>query len=234
LAAGLFTLLNDRVQKKSINILISYATGTLLSAALLGLIPEALEQSGTEPHSIMFVVLGGIIFFFFLEKIITWRNCQNEDCEVHSVAGPIVLVGDAFHNFTDGIVIASAFLTNFYVGIAAGISILIHEIPQETGDFGILLHGGFTKKKAFIYNLLSSSTTIPAAILSYYILELISELIPFLLAFSAASFIYIALSDLSPELHTQTKIKQGIKQLLLIILGVVTMVLIIILNAHQH
>jgi len=178
--------------------------------------------------------LGGIIFFFFLEKIIIWRNCQNEECEVHSAAGPIVLLGDAFHNFTDGIVIAAAFLTNFYIGIAAGLSILIHEIPQETGDFGILLHEGYSKKKAFIFNLLSSSTTIPAAILGYFVLDLITEMIPFFLAFSAASFIYIALSDLSPELHTQTNIKYGIRQLLLVIAGVITMVLIIILNSHQH
>ncbi|MBY9003269.1 MAG: ZIP family metal transporter [Candidatus Lokiarchaeota archaeon] len=232
--AATFTLLSERVQKLSITILISYATGTLLTAALLGLIPEAIESSGGEPHVIMFVVLGGIIFFFFLEKIIIWRNCLNEDCEVHSAAGPIVLVGDAFHNFTDGIVIAAAFLTNFYVGIAAGISILIHEIPQETGDFGILLHGGFSKKKAFIYNLLSSSTTIPAAIFSYFILDIVTELIPLFLAFSAASFIYIALSDLTPELHNQTNIKQGIRQLLLVLAGVITMVLIIILNTHQH
>jgi len=182
----------------------------------------------------LFVVLGGIIFFFFLEKIIIWRNCLNEECEVHGSAGPIVLVGDAFHNFTDGIVIAAAFLTNFYIGIAAGLSILIHEIPQETGDFGILLHGGYSKKKAFIYNLLSSTTTIPAAILSYFILDLVTEMIPFMLAFSAASFIYIALSDLTPELHNQTKLKQGIRQLLLVIAGVITMVLIITLNTHQH
>ena len=232
--AAIFTLLSKRAQKLSINILIAYATGTLLSASLLGLIPEAIESSGGETHSIMFVVLGGILFFFFLEKIIIWRNCQNEDCEVHGVAGPIVLVGDAFHNFVDGLVIAAAFLTNFYVGIAAGLSILMHEIPQETGDFGILLHGGFSKKKAFIYNLISSSTTIPAAIMGYFILDLVSEMIPFLLAFSAASFIYIALSDLSPELHTQTNIKYGIRQLLLVIAGVLTMVFIIILNTHQH
>ena len=153
---------------------------------------------------------------------------------MHSVAGPIVLLGDAFHNFTDGIVIAAAFLTNFYIGIAAGLSILIHEIPQETGDFGILLHGGYSKKKAFIYNLLSSTTTIPAAILSYFILDLVTEMIPFMLAISAASFIYIALSDLTPELHNQTKMKQGIRQLLLVIAGVFTMVLIITLNTHQH
>ena len=145
-----------------------------------------------------------------------------------------MLAGDAFHNFTDGIVIAAAFLTNFSVGIAAGLSILIHEIPQETGDFGILLHGGYSKKKAFIYNLLSSSPTIPAAILSYFILDLFTEMIPFMLAFSAASFIYIALSDITPELHTQTNIKHGIRQLILVIAGVLTMVLIIILNTHQH
>ncbi|MFX1356321.1 MAG: ZIP family metal transporter [Promethearchaeota archaeon] len=227
-------LFSEKTQKLMINILISYAIGILLTASLFGLIPEAIESSGNETHIIMPFVLGGILFFFFLEKIIIWRNCQDEVCEVHSAAGPIVLVGDAVHNFTDGIVIAAAFLTNFTLGIAVGISILIHEIPQETGDFGILLHGGYSRKKAFILNSISSLTTIISAIISYYILDLISSVIPYLLAISASSFIYIALTDLTPELHQHANIKYGIRQFVLILIGVATMASIIILSIHQH
>jgi zinc and cadmium transporter len=182
----------------------------------------------------MLCVLGGILFFFIIEKIIIWRNCQSDDCEVHSAAGPLVLVGDAFHNFTDGIVIAAAFLTHFSIGIVVGISVLIHEIPQETGDFGILLHQGYSRKKAFFFNAISSLTTIPSAIISFYILGFFSVVVPYLLAISAASFIYIALTDLTPELHKKTDIKHGIRQILMILIGITTMAMVIILFGHQH
>ncbi len=218
-----------------ITILISYATGTLLTAALFGLIPEAIEGAGHEPHNVMLFVLGGILFFFFLEKIVIWRTCPDEECDVHGIAaGPIVLFGDAFHNFTDGIVIAAAFLTDFHIGLAVGFAIIAHEIPQETGDFGILLHSGFSKKKAYVYNALSSSTTIPASIIAYFLLGMLSTIVPYVLAISAASFIYIALSDLTPELHKRLGLKHGLRQLLLIILGIITMILIISLGVHSH
>lgn len=214
--------------------LISFATGTLLTAALFGLIPEAIESAGGETHTVMLFVLGGILSFFFLEKLIIWRNCTDEDCDVHSAAGPIVLIGDALHNFIDGIVIAAAFLTSFSVGIAVGFAIIAHEVPQETGDFGILLHGGFSKKKAFTLNALSSVTTIPAAIISYFLLGEISFIIPFALAISAASFLYIALSDLAPELHKKWGFKHTLKQLILILAGVAMMLLIMASMSHNH
>ncbi|MFX0032100.1 MAG: ZIP family metal transporter [Candidatus Hodarchaeota archaeon] len=182
----------------------------------------------------MLSVLGGILFFFIIEKIIIWRNCQRDECEVHSAAGPLVLIGDAFHNFTDGVVIAAAFLTNFSIGIVVGISVLIHEIPQETGDFGILLHQGYSRKKALLFNALSSISTIPSAIISYYILDVFSVAVPYLLAISASSFIYIALTDLTPELHQKTDIKHSIRQILLIFVGILTMASIIILIGHPH
>ena len=218
-----------------IPILISFATGILLAAALLGLIPEAIEESGGETHLIMPFVLGGILFFFFMEKIIIWRNCRNKECEVHSHAsGPIILIGDSLHNLTDGIVIATAFLTSTTLGIGAGLTILVHELAHETGDFGILLHSGFSKKKAFIYNIVSSSTTIPAAILGYFILGGISSVVPFILAISASSFIYISLSDLTPDLHQHTDLKYSIRQLLFIIAGILLMVLLLTLGGHNH
>ena len=227
-------MLAEKIQKALVSTLISFATGTLLTTALLGLIPEAVESVGGEPHTIMPYVLGGILFFFFLEKFIIWRNCADEDCDVHAAAGPIVLVGDAFHNFIDGIVIAAGFLTGFTVGLAAAIAIIAHEIPQETGDFGILLHGGFSKKKAFIYNSISSITTIPSAVISYFVLGSISFIIPYALAISAASFLYIALSDLTPELHKKWGLKQTLKQLVLILAGVLVMILIFAFMGHNH
>ena len=207
----------------------------MLASAFLGLLPHAIEHVG-EPHIVLPFVLGGILFFFFLEKLLIWRNCQNNDCEVHSneSAGTIILFGDAFHNFTDGIVIAASFLSSFYVGIIASISIILHEVPQETGDFGILLHSGYSKRKAYLYNTLSSSTTIPAAIIAYFILDTIAFLNPFILAISAASFIYIALSDLAPELHKKVGSKDYIKQLVLILLGVTLMAIILMFHTHAE
>ena len=234
-AAAAFIFLNEKIQKLLVTILISYATGILLTAALIGLIPEAIEGAGHEPHNVMLFVLGSILFFFFLEKIIIWRNCPDEECDVHGVAaGPIVLFGDAFHNFTDGLVIAAAFLTDFNIGLAVGFAVIAHEIPQETGDFGILLNSGFSKKKAYIYNALSSSTTIPSSIIGYFVLGMLSGIVPYILAISAASFLYIALSDLTPELHQRLGLKHGLRQLLMIILGITTMILIISLGVHSH
>lgn len=233
LAASVFILFGKNVQRKLIPALLSFATGTLLAAALMGLIPEALDLTG-EPHFITAFILGGILFFFFLEKFLIWRNCQNNACEVHSHAGPLVLIGDAFHNFTDGIVIASAFLSNFQIGLAASITIILHEIPQETGDFGILLHYGMSKKKALIYNMLSSAATIPSAIISYFVLDIFKNIVPIFLALSAASFLYIALSDLTPQLHEHTETKEIVKQIILVGLGILVMVLILSTNGHSH
>lgn len=234
IAASFFVILGEKIQKMLIPALLSFATGTLLTAAFLGLIPESIESAG-GPHLVTPIILGGILFFFFLEKFLIWRNCQNNACEVHAHApGPLVLVGDAFHNFTDGIVIAAAFLTDFNIGLAASITIIMHEIPQETGDFAILIHSGMSNKKAFFYNILSSTTTIPSAIISYFILEIFQTVIPIFLAISAASFIYIALSDLTPQLHQRTETKEIIKQLILIVLGILLMALLLSLGAHNH
>ena len=236
-AAAVFTILNEDKQKKLVPALLSFAIGVLLTSALLGLIPEALHEVEHEQENlIMFVVIGGIIIFFFLEKIIIWRKCQDNTCETHGheAAGPIVLLGDAIHNFTDGIMIAAAFLTSITTGFSVGIAVLLHEIPQETGDFGILLHSGYSRKRAYIYNTLSSSPTIVSAIIGFYILESIDFLIPYMLALSAASFLYIALSDLTPELHKKTGLRHTISQLSLIILGIITMYSVIEFLPHMH
>ncbi len=220
-AAAGFVFLAEKHQKSLVANLIAFATGVLLAAAFLGLIPEAIESVG-DPALIMPFILGGILLFFFLEKIILWRNCRDESCEVHSKAsGPIILIGDTFHNFTDGIVIAVGFLISFTVGVTLSLTIIVHEIASETSDFGILLHSGLSKKKAFIYNTISSLSTILAAVITFFVIGVLGYLVPYFLALSAASFIYLALSDLTPDLHKHTDAKYMVRQLLLIIAGIV-------------
>jgi len=139
----------------------------------------------------------------------------------------MILIGDTFHNVTDGLVIAASFLSSIPIGMAAGISIIAHEIPQEVGDFAILLHGGYSKRKALLLNVLSSLSTVPAAILAYYALEIVRAAIPYVMAFSAASFLYIALTDLYPELHQKVRFGSAIRQFLLMVAGIGTMILVL-------
>jgi zinc and cadmium transporter len=229
ITTSIFFVIKENTQKLLIPCLISYATGTLLAAAFLGMIREALVNS--KPLVVLSFVLGGIIGFFLLEKLIIWRHCHNEDCEVHGSAGPILLIGDAFHNFIDGVIITASFLISFEVGVAISISVIAHELPQEVGDFAILINAEYSRKKAFSLNLLSSITTIPGAVISYFILEKISSIIPHIMAISAASFIYLALSDLTPELHHKLGFGTNIRQGILIIAGIVTIILILSLKS---
>ncbi|MGB4413343.1 MAG: ZIP family metal transporter [Paludibacter sp.] len=195
------------------------AGGTLLGAAFLGMIPEAITM--LDSRVVFEFVLAGILFFFMLEKIILWRTCRNKDCERHiKAAAPMILIGDAFHNAIDGVVIAASFLTSTELGIFVSISIIFHEVPQELGDFGILLKGGYSRRKALFYNMLSGSSAIVVGIVAYYFMGTMKSLIPYALAFSASSFLYIALADLIPEMHQKTKLKESFIQILLIIVGV--------------
>ena len=220
------------MQKELVSCLVAYATGTLIAAATLGMIPTAISEAGDGMQTVMAFFLGGLMFFFVLEKLVIWRHCHDAECVVTGdAAGPIILIGDAFHNLVDGIVIAAAFLINFTIGIAVSLSVIAHEIPQEIGDLAILIDKDYSKKKAFLYNTLSGSTTIPAAIIGYFILDTISLAIPYVLAISAASFLYIALSDLTPELHQKIGLKYSIRQLILIFAGIMTMMLIFMLKS---
>lgn len=231
LLALAFIRLGKKYQQALVTYLVAYATGTLLAAASLGMIPTAIEKSGGQVQVVMSIFLGGLIFFFLLEKLVIWRHCHNLECEVsHNAAGPIILIGDAFHNLVDGIVIAASFIVSFPLGIMVGLSVIAHELPQEIGDLAILIDKGYSKKKAFMYNTLSGSTTIPAAIISFFILGTISLAIPFVLAISASSFLYIALSDLTPELHQKVEAKYIIRQTLLIFAGIGTMILIFLMK----
>ncbi len=200
--------------------LLSYATGTLLGAAFLGMLPESMEQIPASFASA--TVLAGILLFFLLEKMIIWRHCHETECQVHSSAGPLILIGDAFHNFVDGFVIAAAFIISVPLGITASLAVIAHEIPQEVGDFAILLNSGYTKKRALTLNTLSSLATLPGAVIAYYFLSDTKEAVPYILALSAASFIYIAIADLVPCLHRQIGLKPTLIQFVLVVAGVGT------------
>ena len=218
--AALLLFFQEGTRKILLPCLLSYAIGTLLGAAFLGMIPKALEQN--TALAISGTVLAGIVIFFALEKIIIWRHCHEEECEVHGTAGPLILIGDAFHNFVDGFVIAAAFLTSVPLGIAASLAVIAHEIPQEVGDFAILLENGYSKTRALALNTLSSLATLPGAVIAYFFLGATREAVPFILALSAASFIYIAVADLVPSLHRQTGLKPAIRQIVLVLAGIGT------------
>ena len=218
--AALLLFFQEGTRKILLPCLLSYAIGTLLGAAFLGMIPKALEQN--TALAISGTVLAGIVIFFALEKIIIWRHCHEEECEVHGTAGPLILIGDAFHNFVDGFVIAAAFLTSVPLGIAASLAVIAHEIPQEVGDFAILLENGYSKTRALALNTLSSLATLPGAVIAYFFLGETREAVPFILALSAASFIYIAVADLVPGLHRQTGLKSAIRQIVLVLAGIGT------------
>ncbi|HEY9091365.1 ZIP family metal transporter [Parasphingorhabdus sp.] len=222
--AALMLLFPDKARKSILPCLISYATGTLLGAAFLGMIPKALAHAA--PIAVCGTVLAGIVLFFALEKMVIWRHCHDETCEVHASSGPLLLIGDAFHNFVDGFVIAAAFLTSIPFGIAASLAVIAHEIPQEVGDFAILLENGYSRLKALILNSMSSITTLPGAIIAYYFLGETQQAIPYILALSAASFIYIALADLMPGLHRRMTPGSVLLQFTLIAAGIGTIGLI--------
>jgi zinc and cadmium transporter len=218
--AALLLLFQEGTRKTLLPCLLSYAIGTLLGAAFLGMIPNALQQN--TALDISATVLAGIVIFFVLEKIIIWRHCHDAECEVHGAAGPLILIGDAFHNFVDGFVIAAAFLTSVPLGIVASLAVIAHEIPQEVGDFAILLENGYSRSRALVLNLLSSLTTLPGAVIAYFFLGATREAVPFILALSAASFIYIAIADLVPSLHRQAGLKPALRQLILVLAGIGT------------
>lgn len=218
LASLLLLLKDDKLQKIS-TYLTYLAGGTLLGAAFLGMIPNALNM--LEAPNVLQLILGGILFFFVLEKIILWRSCHNKDCERHiHAAAPMILIGDAFHNAIDGIVIAASFLTSTELGVFVTLSVVFHEIPQELGDFGILLKSGMSKKKALFYNALSGSSAIVTGIIAYFFMQQLKAFVPYALAFSAASFLYISMAELIPEMHKKTKFKESIVQILFVIIGI--------------
>lgn len=220
-AAASFMLFPKRVRERLVPFLVSYATGTLLGAALLGLLPETIEQGELTPS--LGTVLAGLLAFFVLERLLIWRHCHAEGpCDVHGTAGYLILMGDALHNFVDGAVIAAAFMSSIPLGVA----VIAHELPQEVGDFAILLDNGFTRMRALKWNLISGSTTIPGALLAYVGLQQLPQFNATILALSAASFLYIGLADLVPGLHRRIGAETGFGQLFLILAGVGTILML--------
>jgi len=221
--ASLMLLFPEPIRRRLVPSLVSYATGTLLGAAFLGMIPTGIQ--GAPVLHVTTTVLAGIVLFFVLEKLVLWRHCHAARCEVHGQAGPLILIGDAFHNFVDGMVIAAAFLTSIPLGIAAAFAVIAHEVPQELGDFGILLDAGYRPGRAFLLSALSSAATLPGAIIAYFWLAEARELVPYILSLSAASFIYIAVADLMPSLHQQSTTGAFLRQLVLLLAGIGTIAL---------
>lgn len=210
-------------------VLVSYAIGALLGASLLEVLPEAVHLSG-DIDTVAQALLGGILLFFLLEKLVLWRHCHDEVCEAHGShghghhdhgrSGMMITVGDTFHNFVDGIIIAGAFLVDFRLGVVTTLAIIAHEIPQEIGDFLILLHSGYTRTQALLLNFLTGVATLIGALVGYYALSMMSDFIPVLLGVAAASMLYVALSDLIPGLHKRAEIRSTLQQLALIGLGI--------------
>lgn len=217
--AALLLAFPEAVQRRLLPCLLSYATGTLLGAAFLGMIPRSLAS--LPPSTAGAAVLGGIVVFFVLEKLVLWRHCHDESCDAHG-GGALILMGDALHNLVDGVMIASAFLTSVPLGVTASLAVIAHEVPQEVGDFAILLDSGYGRARAFGLNLLSSLATLPGAVAGWLWLDGVREAIPYVLAISAASFVYIAIADLVPRLHQRVGPAALLGQGSLMLLGIAT------------
>ncbi len=234
LVAASFLLLPAVVRSQLVPHLVSFAIGSLLGAAFLGLLPHALMSPGVDDfHPIFLAVLLGLLSFFVLEKLVLWRHCHSDQCEApglheqghdhgknKSAAGSMILIGDGLHNFVDGILIAAAFLTDTHLGVVTALAIAAHEIPQEVGDFVVLLHSGFSRGKALLFNVLSSLSTVVGALLAYWSLDDMQGLLPYVLAVAASSFIYIAVADLIPSLHKRAEARATLEQVALIGAGV--------------
>jgi zinc and cadmium transporter len=234
LCVGLFAL---NIRAHWVSALVSYAIGALLGAVFLDILPEAIKLSPNST-TVSSTVLLGILLFFTLEKVLIWRHCHHDHCEVHEPpqsqnrtmhdhgrSGTMVIVGDTFHNFIDGIIIAAAFLTDIHLGVVTSLAIIAHEIPQEVGDFAVLIHSGYTRLRAFQMNLISSFATVVGGILGYLTLQTMQIWTPSLLALAAASLIYVAVADLIPGLHKRTQLRDTIQQVILIVMGVGTVAL---------
>ena len=223
-------------------VLISYAVGTLLGAVFLELLPQAFQRADNL-EGMAVTILAGILLFFVLEKLVLWRHCHVEQCEAHDPplaphhdhgrSGMMIMIGDTFHNFVDGVLIAAAFLADHQLGIVTAIAIVAHEIPQEVGDFVILLHSGYSKGRAFAFNVLSGLAMVLGGAIGYVALQSVQHWIPSLLGLAAASMIYVSVADLIPGLHKRPELMATLQQVVLITLGVATIWLVGELT-HTH
>ena len=224
LVASGVLLIKDSTRSKLVPWLISYAVGALLGVAILGLLPTTLEQ--LPANTVFTTLLLGILLFFVLEKLVLWRHCHVHDCEVHESRVVPVLVGDAFHNFVDGAVVAAAVMTSVPLGISTAVAVAAHEIPQEVGEFAILLHAGYARGKALMLNVLSATASAAGAIAAFLAFDTIPRLLPYFLALAAASFLYVAMADLIPGLHRGRTDAGSLRQVLAIGAGIATMLVL--------
>lgn len=221
---GIFTLaVNQEKLNKILLFLVSLSTGALMGGAFLHLLPEAAEK--LAPDKLYALTLSAFIVFFLVEKVMKWRHCHNGVCNIHTF-GYMNLFGDAVHNFIDGLIIAATFLADTNLGVVTSFAIALHEIPQEIGDFGVLLYAGFVKKKALIANFLVALTVVLGGIVGYFLSFALHNFIPYLLPFAAGGFIYIAASDLMPEIRKETNLKKSVVSFGIFLLGIILMFLV--------
>ena len=220
-ASGLL-FFNDRFRQKAVPWLVSYAVGTLLGVALLVLLPEALTH--LSPRTVLGSLLGGIMLFFLLEKLVLWRHCHTHDCEAHGMAAPLVIIGDGFHNFVDGVIIGTAVRTSIPLGVSTALAVATHEIPQELGDFAILLSAGYSRRKALVLNIVSGAAAVLGAVLAVFALDWLPQVNHYVLSVAAAGFLYIAMADLIPDLHRGRIDATTFRQMVLTGAGIATVV----------
>jgi zinc and cadmium transporter len=241
--AGLFLLLPDGPRTRALPHLVSFATGALLGAALLGLLPHAVQGVGTERvHEIGVALVAGIGVFFILEKLVLWRHCHADECETHTPLVPhdhhrekasatLILIGDSIHNALDGVLIAAAFLTHESLGIVTALAAMAHEIPQEIGDFAVLLNSGMSRTRAMVLNLLTGLTSVIGGVIAYFALREAMDVLPYALSIAAACFLYVAVADLIPGLHRRVDARASIAQVILIGIGIAVIALA---ESHAH
>lgn len=236
---GIFALsLKEKILNKILLILVSLSAGALMGGAFLHLIPEAIEKTSHEAtehthisNDIFVFILVGFVLFFVIEKVLHWRHCHKGKCDVHTFHY-MNLVGDSIHNFIDGLIVAASFVTSIELGLTTTIAIAAHEIPQEIGDFGVLIYGGFEKKKAIILNFIVALTIVLGGIVGYLISKRVESATAFLLPFAAGGFIYIAATDLVPEIKKELDFKKYIPTLIVFIIGIMIMWAVKILFSH--
>lgn len=223
--AGLLVALHRDVRTRVVPWLVSYAVGTLLGAALLSLLPEALAS--LPPQRVLGTLLGGILIFFTLEKLVLWRHCHDDhDCEVHRSTTAMVVIGDAVHTFVDGAVIAAAALVSLPLGLMTALAITAHEIPQQAGDVAILLSAGQSRGRAWVLTAVAAGGGVVGALLMLVFGEYLPGILPYALSFAAGNFLYVAMSDLIPHLHRGGIDSNAVRQVVLIALGIATMILL--------
>jgi zinc and cadmium transporter len=238
LFAGIFLLVPDGPRARVLPHLVSFATGTLLGASLLALLPHAMETAGGDgAHGIGIALAAGIGVFFVLEKLVLWRHSHSEEYADHGAhhhhhehrehaSAFLVLVGDSIHNALDGVLIAAAFLTDVRLGVVTSIAVMAHEIPQEIGDFAVLLHSGMSRARALALNLVTSLTSVVGGLVAYFTLGSAMEWLPYALAVAAACFLYVAVADLIPGLHRRVSPRESVAQVVLITLGLVVIAVV--------